>query len=154
MPVAIIMPQEGAIPALLMEDTAIDLVKALAGLSEAPPLEGEDAARIWIQGLPAPSGWFNTLAEASAHVKRIHQPPPILSGRAVQEAREALGMSRAVFASALGMGGNDNTRHKSIFDIENEALNKSSGKPRILNPSAVARLKALMAENQLKIATK
>lgn len=154
MPVAIVMSQEGAIPALLMEDTADALVKALAGLAEAPALEGEDAARIWLQGLPAPSGWFNTPAEASAHVKRIHQPAPILSGRTVQEAREALGMSRAAFASALGIGGNDNTRHKSIFEIENESLNRSSGRPRILNPNAVERLKALMAQNQLELATK
>lgn len=154
MPVAIVMSENEAIPAILSEATAADLVGALAGLKEAPSLGSEEAAREWLQGLPAPSGWFATVEEARAHVKRIHQPVPVLPGAVIQAAREALGLTRAEFASKLGIGGNPNTRHKTIFDIENEAINNSSGKPRVLNPNATERLKALMAESQLEITTK
>jgi len=109
---------------------------------------------LWLQVLPAPSGWFGTADEARAHVKRTHQAAPILPDKIVQDAREQLGLSRAAFASRLDKGGNDNTRHKSIFEIETEALNKSSGRARILNPNAVERLKALMAEYELDLAAK
>lgn len=153
MPVAIVMSQEGAIPAIIMQDTATDLVKDLAGLVEAPALQDENAARIWLQSMPAPSGWFNTVEEARAHVQRIHQAANPLPGALIQEARKALNMGRAEFATALGYGGNDNTRHKAIFEIENDAINKSSGRPRVLNPNAIERLKALMAEHGLDIAT-
>jgi hypothetical protein len=74
----------------------------------------------------------------------------MLAGATVATARKALGMGRAQFATALGMGGNDNTRHKSIHDIEIEAINKSSGRRRVLNPAAVGRLQALLAEKGLE----
>jgi len=138
-----------------MEETAAALIARKQVLTESPALQNEDTARLWLQELPAPSGWFSTADEARAHVKRTHQAAPILPGKMVQDAREQLGLSRALFASRLGMGGNDNTRHKSFFfEIETEALNKSSGRPRVLNPNAVERLKALIAEHGLDLATK
>ncbi|MGH1415362.1 MAG: hypothetical protein ACRBB0_17875 [Pelagimonas sp.] len=149
MPIAIVMSQSGAIPAIIAEDTTADLVAALTALADAPDLANEGAARLWLQSLPQPSGWFKTAEEARAHVQRMKEDVPILPGAEIAAAREALGLGRAQFASALGMGGNDNTRHKAIFDIENEAINKSSGRPRVLNPNATLRLRALMAENGL-----
>lgn len=151
MPIAIVMSLQNAIPAILAEDTAQELVARLQGLQEAPELADEAAARIWLQSLPAPSGWFVSIEEAKAHVKRYHEAVPIIPGATIREAREALGMPRDAFAEALGIGGNPNTRHKTIFDIEREAINKSSGKPRVLNPSAVKRLQALMAERGLDL---
>lgn len=149
MPVAIIVSENDAIPAIFAEDTSRALLDALKRLSEAPALKTEHEARLWLQSLPAPSGWFGSTQEAKLHVQRIHQDVPILPGAEVARARQALGLGRAEFAKKLGIGGNDNTRHKTIFDIEREAINKSSGKPRVLNPNAVQRLKALMAENGL-----
>ncbi|MFS4580347.1 hypothetical protein [Phaeobacter sp. C3_T13_0] len=154
MPVAIVMSQKGAIPAIIMQDTAAKLVEALAALVEAPVLKDEDAARIWLQGMPAPSGWFKTVEEARAHVKRMHNSVPTMYGDVVKDARKSLGLSCADFAAALGYNGNHNTRGKTMNDIEHGKLNKSSGRPLTLNPHAVERLKALMAEHGLDLATK
>jgi hypothetical protein len=150
MPIAIVLSTQGAVPAILAEDTAEDLVARLAALKEAPEFKDQAEARLWLQGLPAPSGWFHTVEEAKAHVQRMQEPAPMLAGATVATARKALGMGRAQFATALGMGGNDNTRHKSIHDIEIEAINKSSGRRRVLNPAAVGRLQALLAEKGLE----
>lgn len=149
MPIAIVISAHGAIPAVIEEKTEKGLLKRLADLTEAPALTDADSAREWLQTLPMPSGWFATQAEAMAHVERMQQPTPILPGATVKAAREALQMSRASFAAKLGIGGNDNTRHKAIFEIENESLNKSSGRPRVLNPDATRRLQALLAQHRL-----
>lgn len=150
MPVAIVMSQAGAIPAVLMENTVAELVERLQGLQEAPDLKNADQARQWLQELPAPSGWFNTPKEARAHVRRIHQDVPSLPGEEIRAAREALGLTREDFATRLGYGGNKNTRHKLIFEIENEATDRKSGKLRVMNASATLRLRALMAEHGLE----
>ncbi|MBT3142926.1 hypothetical protein KL867_17795 [Ruegeria litorea] len=149
MPVAIVMSNHGAIPAVLMEDTAAALIKRLQSLEGTPELKTDDQARQWLQEQPHPSGWFSTPSEARAHVKRTHEATPVLSGEEVSTARKALGMSREEFATALGYGGNSNTRHKLIFEIENEATDRKSKKLRIMNASATLRLRSLMAEHGL-----
>ena len=58
-------------------------------------------------------------------------------------------LNRAEFAETLGYDGNTKTRHKTILEIENESLNKATGRPRVLNPIAVRRLQALVAEHGL-----
>lgn len=44
-----------------------------------------------------------------------------MEGAELRSIREALGMTRAEFAEALGFKGNDNTRHKQIFEMESGA---------------------------------
>lgn len=149
MPVAIIMSMQNRVPAIIQEDTALALVERLNTLEEANNLNGIHEAQEWLQTLPWPSGWFDTAKAAHDHVQRAHQGVEILSGEFIRKAREKLGMSRAAFADAIGMGGNANTRHKQIHEIENEKINPSSGRPRVLNPNATLRLRALLAEHEL-----
>ncbi|EBA18416.1 hypothetical protein RSK20926_11874 [Roseobacter sp. SK209-2-6] len=151
MPIAIIISHEDIAPAILQEDKAADLLKAINALTVTPDLGNEDSARLWLQEQPAPSGWFNTLEEAQAHVRRCHNPVPILPGKVIQRTREAMGMTRAEFARALGIGKTDKNRHTEIFNIEIEKINKSSGRPRVLNPKATERLMALAAEHGLNL---
>ncbi len=149
MPVAIVVSEGNAIPAIFAEDTERALLEALRDIDRAPELKSANAAREWLQALPQPSGWFATAAEASAHVQRIHRPVPAPTGQEVRTARESLGMSRAEFATALGFGGNDNTRHKLVHDIEVEAVDRKSGKQRILNAQATLRMRALVSEAKI-----
>ena len=78
MPIAIAFSTTGAIPGVIYEDTSEALVRALRKLKEAPALETEEDARLWLQSLPAPSGWFASTREAKAHLKRwqeAERPP-------------------------------------------------------------------------------
>lgn len=149
MPVAIVISRGDIIPAILYEESVVALVARLQSLAEAPALRSEQEARIWLQSLPEPSGWYDTPEEAKAHVVRLKQDAPILPGATVEKARKALGLSRFKFGEALGMGGNQNTINKSIAEIEGEALHKTTGKTRVLNPIATRRLFALLAEEGL-----
>ncbi|WP_406644712.1 hypothetical protein QEZ52_12625 [Aliisedimentitalea scapharcae] len=94
MPIAIVTSLLHPIPAILAEDTGRGLIARLQGLHKAPELTDEHSARIWLQSLPAPSGWFVSIEEAKAHVKRCHQGAPTIPGATIREAREALGMAR------------------------------------------------------------
>ncbi|WP_299686650.1 hypothetical protein [uncultured Tateyamaria sp.] len=146
MPVAIVMSNGSAIPAVLSENTESALLDALRNLSDAPALKTAHEARQWLQSLPAPSGWFGSPTEARAHVQRMHEPVPAPSGDEVRHARESLSMSRADFATALGFGGNTNTRHKLMHDIEVEAVDRKSGRQRVLNAQATMRMRALLSD--------
>lgn len=150
MPVAILLSDQGVVPAVMYEDSAEALVARLAGLPGAPALTSEQEARLWLQSHPEPSGWFCEINEAAAHVRRFKEDAPILSGAKVKAARDALGLSRFAFGQAIGMGGNQNTVNKSIAEIETEAEHRTTGKKRVLNPSATRRLIALLAEKRLE----
>jgi DNA-binding transcriptional regulator YiaG len=117
MPVAIAVFDDGTIPAILAEDDAGALVRALRALRPAPSLSDEAAARLWLAGLPPPSGWFADSAEARAHLAAIRaeeaMPPAELAA-----IRAALGLTRAAFGAAIGYQGNDNTRHKQVWEME------------------------------------
>ncbi|MEP3778559.1 MAG: helix-turn-helix transcriptional regulator [Shimia thalassica] len=65
----------------------------------------------------------------------------LFSGKAVSEARDALSMSRADFAEAIGYAGNPNTRHKTIWEIEKGEKS--------LRPDAVRALRALLADRSI-----
>lgn len=140
MPVAIAVFDDGTIPAVLSRDDAGALVRALHALRPAPVLPDEGAARRWLAGLPPPSGWFEDAAEARAHLARLRadeaMPPAELAA-----IRGTLGLSRAAFGAAIGYQGNDNTRHKQVWEME------QGDKP---IPAAKARAaRALAAEAKL-----
>lgn len=149
MPIALVFTKGGAIPAVLQEDTADALVKALGGLQEAPALKNEEEARIWLQQLPMPSGWFASIEEARAHLKRWKEETPPLTKEEVQEARKNLGMSQTEFATAIGIGGNPDTRRRFITAVEKGEIQPKTSAPRTLSIDATRRLRALMAENGL-----
>ena len=138
MPIAIIIAPDNIVPAIVAEETPAALVTRLRGFVFAPGLPDEQAARLWLQTLPEPSGWFADVAEARAHLARAASGAQDMTGSEVAEAREVLGLTRAELASAIGFGGNDNTRHKHIWEVE-------TGQRR-LNPDATRRLRALVAQ--------
>ncbi|AUQ92777.1 putative transcriptional regulator (plasmid) [Phaeobacter inhibens] len=151
MPIAIAFSNGGTIPAIIQEATAADLVKALDGLKEAPTLQTEEQAREWLQTLPMPSGWFETISEAKAHLARWKEPTPLLTKEQVRAAREDLGMSQADFAAAVGIGGNPDTRRRYMVGVERGEIQPKTNAARALSVDATRRLRALMAEKGLEI---
>lgn len=69
MPVAIVMFPESTIPAVLHEDSGPDLIERLDRMANTPSPLHEDAARLWLLSLPAPSGWFNSIGAARLHIE-------------------------------------------------------------------------------------
>lgn len=69
MPIAIVMLPDHPVPAILHEDSDIDLANRVGHLSAAPCTLREDAARLWLLSLPAPSGWFNSIGDARTHIE-------------------------------------------------------------------------------------
>lgn len=65
-----------------------------------------------------------------------------MSGDEMKGIREALKMSRADFAAAIGFKGNPNTRNKDIFDME-------IGKKPIM-PVRARNARALFADRELE----
>lgn len=120
MPVAIVVLDDGTIPAIYVEKTDALLAARLATLNAAEEIEDPRTARLWLSSLPEPSGWFENVEEAKAFVARTRRPST-MEGAELRKIREALGMTRAEFAEALGFKGNENTRHKQIFEMENGA---------------------------------
>ena len=149
MPVAIVISRNDVIPALHFETSVVALVQRLQSHVEAPELASEQDARLWLLSLPQPSGWFETIAEAKAYAERLKESVPILSGETVRAARLALGFGPAEFAEQLGYGGSQNTRNKSIWQIETSQVDKKSGKLRVLNAEATRRLRGLLAEKAI-----
>ena len=151
MPIAIVFSNNGAIPAVLQENSSKALVEALNGLAEAPALNNEEAARVWLKSLAMPSGWFASIAEARAELDRWKEETPPLTKDQVKDARLALGLSQAAFAVAIGIGGNPDTQRRFITAVEKGEIQKKSGTARVLSVDATRRLRALMAEKDLKI---
>ena len=135
--VAIVVSKGDTVPAIFCEETLAALLARLNTLKAAPSMSGVGEARKWLAPLPAPSGWFLSMDEAHAFVDRMKRSQDVTATE-VQNARELLGLSRAAFATRIGFGGNDNTRHKTIFEIEN-------GKKR-LNSERTRELRAVLAE--------
>lgn len=140
MPVAIVMSKSDVIPAILSQDAPEKLLAAINALTESPALQTEADARNWLNTLPMPSGWYATPEDALTAARRLRQSER-LGGAVVAEARAALGLSRADFAEAIGYGGNSNTRHKTIFEVEKGL--------KTLSDAASRALRALMAEHGL-----
>jgi len=140
MPVIIII-REDVIPAILMEETESKMLNALNGLADTPHLASIQDAKEWLAQFQQPSGWYDSPALAKAEIARLKDGER-LSGVFVREARELLGLSRAAFATAIGYGGNDNTRHKTMFQVE--------GGEKSLSPQASRILRGLLAKKSLK----
>lgn len=145
MPVAIVISDDGAIPAILMEKSDALLVERLSTLQGAPELHGPADARKWLFGLPEPSGWFASVDEAHAYLDRVRKPPSDMTGAEMKQIRTGLGMTRAEFAAALGFGGSDSTKHNHVFKME------SGSKPIMQERARAAR--ALAAGRELDAAT-
>ncbi|KZE34116.1 hypothetical protein IMF23_04385 [Chelatococcus daeguensis] len=101
MPVAIIIA-EGVAPAVLEADSDAALLDRVAELRVTPPdaKESVAACRAWLEGLPAPSGWFATTEEAEAFRERTARE------RDAQLMRAALkhtGLSHREMTAALGL---------------------------------------------------
>jgi DNA-binding transcriptional regulator YiaG len=140
MPVAIALLPGDVIPAILFEATDAALVQRLRGLVGAPALDSADAAKVWLGGMPEPSGWYADVAAARQRLAQMTRPED-MTGAEVEKARAALGLSRDGLAQALGMKGNSNTNHKYLWEVE------KGGKK--LGPAACRRLRALLAESGL-----
>lgn len=138
MPVAIALLPGGIIPGIFADDSADALLATLRGLTGAPALPDVAAARAWLLTLAEPSGWFDTLAEAHAHLDRLQADDPPMTAADVRHAREVLDLGRADFADAIGFVGNQNTRNKTIWEIENGQ--------KVLGPKPTRRLRALLAQ--------
>lgn len=149
MPIALVFSTSGAIPAVMQEETAAALVEALDGLQDAPSLKNEEEARVWLQTLPMPSGWFASIAEAHTHLQRWKAETPPLTKEDVKAARLKLGMSQTEFASAIGIGGNPDTRRRFLTAVEKGEIQPKTSAPRTLSIDATRRLRALMAEKGL-----
>lgn len=117
MPIAIVFTGADVVPGIFKRDTDAGLLMDLAGIKGAPIIADIVAAKEWLVSLPEPSGWFDTVAEALAHTERLKHEARA-GGDEVRAARDALGKSRADFATLVGVGGNDNTRHKYMFEVE------------------------------------
>lgn len=142
MPIAIVLSETDVIPAILVEADAHQLVAQLRALRATPAtVTDEETARVWLQTLPEPSGWFTGMAEANAHLDRMAREPDMTPAE-IAAARESLGLTRVALAEAVGIGGNDNTRHKRMWEIE-------QGQAR-LNPTATRRLRALLARKAIQ----
>jgi DNA-binding XRE family transcriptional regulator len=144
MPVAILISQGEVVPAVLVEKNADSLLQTLNALATTPALETVTEARVWLMEQPDPSGWFDSMSEANAYFDRLDQSPNFAPDD-VKEARAILGLTRENFAEKLGYGGNSNTRHKTIFDIEKGR--NSKGDEKKLNVNGARRLRALLARH-------
>lgn len=145
MPVAIAVLPDGIIPAIYSEKSNDQLLERLRTIKDAPKLQTVAEAQNWLATLQEPSGWFETAELAHLYTSRMRQEVQF-SGPFVAQAREALGedgkpMSRAQFGALIGIGGKDNTRHKTVFDAERDKIK--------LSKQASRQLLAVLAEKQL-----
>ena len=138
MPLAIVFTDNDIMPSIWSEDTDEILLQRLNRIVFAPELTDVNSAREWLVLLPKPSGWFATTQEAANYTARLKQEKRA-TAEDVTQAREKLGLSRADFAEAIGIGGNSNTRHKTIYDIEKGKFLLSSGASRSLRAVLTAR---------------
>ncbi|MCF3935023.1 hypothetical protein L1787_16585 [Acuticoccus sp. M5D2P5] len=138
MPIAIVFREDGSIPAIYSEKTDALLAARLGELPGAPEKADAKTLRAWLYTLPEPSGWFASVDEARSLLARSRQEPAMQKDE-LRHIRETLGMTRAEFADALGFKGNDNTRHKQVFEME------SGSKP--IMPERARRARSLLAEH-------
>lgn len=142
MPIAIVFTGADVVPGIFKRDTDADLLKDLAGLQGAPALRDVVAAKEWLVSLPEPSGWFDTAKEALAHTERLKDQARA-GGDEVKAARAALGgLGRDKFADLVGIGGNKNTRHKFIYEVE---IGKT-----LLSIHATRSMRALLAQDGIE----
>lgn len=142
MKIAIVYAPEAALPSIFYGKTMSAILDQLRGIAFAPELPDEIAARRWLAALPEPSGLFLSTEEAAGHLARIREArDPGLAPDDVAKVRETLRLSRAAFAEAIGFGGNANTRHKLIWEIEN------GKKP--ISAAMATKIRALASEGAL-----
>lgn len=145
MKLAILFTNQNAMPSIFHAEAMSDLLDQLRAVRGAPDLPDEAAAREWLATLHEPSGLFLSMAEAKAHLARVREARSAdLTPEDVQGIRDELKMSRADFADAIGFGGNTNTRHKLIWEVEN-------GRKPITQVMA-SKIRALAAEGRLQLA--
>lgn len=146
MPVAIIVTDD-SIPAIIERDDDAQLLAALGALAVTPEFFDLAHARRWLAGLAAPSGYFESradaLAAAQAAKARATAPPAPLTPERIRDARKKVGLSRVAFGEAIGFKGNANTINKAIHQIETDAK-------KTLSKDKQAALFALMAEHELQ----
>ncbi|AVX04364.1 hypothetical protein MXMO3_01839 [Maritalea myrionectae] len=145
MPVAIAVLPDGVIPAIYSEKTNDALLSRLRTIKDAPDLKNVAEAQSWLATLQEPSGWFANAELARLYTSRMREEVQF-SGPIIVEAREALGeegkpVSRARFGAMIGIGGKDNTRHKTVFDAEREKIK--------LSKQASRQMLSVLAEKQL-----
>lgn len=144
MPVAIVMPENGIMPAIIHETDAQDLLNRLGQLKPPIPHGSREEAAAHLATMAEPSGWFESIKHANAYLDRIERSAD-MSGDEIRSAREEMEMTRADFAESLGIGGNSNTRHKEVFEIEN-------GRKR-LNPQRTRALRAMITRHGITAVT-
>lgn len=145
MPVAIAVLPSGVIPAIYSEQSDIELLNRLTTIEGAPALPDISAAKTWLASLPEPSGWFENAQLAKLYTGRMREEVQF-QGEIIAQAREALGedgrpMARARFGELIGIGGVDNTRHKTIHDAERGKIK--------LSKQASRRMLGVLAEKEL-----
>lgn len=140
MPIAIVFADNDIMPSIWREKTEALLLESLKDIGFAPELLDVNSAREWLTTLPEPSGWFATAQEAANYIDRLKREN-CATAKEVSSAREKLGLSRADFAEAIGIGGNSNTRHKTIYEIEKGKF--------LLSASASRRLRARLTKHAL-----
>ncbi len=145
MPVAIAVLPNGVIPAIYSEQNDNDMLARLRTIEFAPALDDVGAAKTWLATLPEPSGWFENAQLAKLYTGRMREEVQF-QGEIIVQAREALGegdkpMARARFGELIGIGGVDNTRHKTIHDAERGKIK--------LSKQASRRMLGVLAEKEL-----
>lgn len=118
MPIAVIIdPKNRHIPAILKEDTPEELVGAMRRIVTVPEsVDCVTAARVWLAGLPHPSGWFETLAEAEAYLQRGAEACEPMSGEELRKIREIMNLSQDAFGRAVGF--QDKHVQKQVSSME------------------------------------
>lgn len=117
MPLAILAVSGDPDVSILNGTTVDEVLDALREIADVSGLDTPDIARRWLLTQPAPSGWYETLAEARAAVDQSRRQDP-MSADEFARIRAELGLARAQFADALGFQGSANTRHKQIWEME------------------------------------
>ncbi len=116
--IAVAFQNSGAMPVLFGDKNMDVVIDMLSSLKDAPDLPDETAAREWLATLPYPSGLFLSEAEAEAYITREKNVAAFVTADDLAEIRSKLKMTRQHFGSELGYGGNSNTRHKFIYELE------------------------------------
>ena len=145
MPVAIAVLPDGVIPAIYSEQSDDHLLAKLKQIKDAPALASIADAKKWLAGLPEPSGYFENAELAKLYTDRMREEVQF-HGDVIVSAREALGtpekpLARARFGEMIGIGGKDNTRHKTVHDAERGKIK--------LSKQASRQMLAVLAEHEL-----
>lgn len=118
MPLVIVMNAD-AIPAIVTDAKAENVVRQIAGFKEAPSgLATEQDARAWLATLPSPSGWYSDAAEARAVIAQMRRNEPPMPPAELEAIRTRLDLTREAFGALIGYAGNSNSRHKQVWEME------------------------------------